>query len=233
MWNAYDQLRRGRHIVRVLTGRDLYAPIQIRRNKTLLGKNEADWCICPDGLGEQSVVYSFGAGTDISFDLELIGRFGVRVHVFDPTPRSLAWIRSQRTPEEFRFHDYGLNDHDGTALFHPPDNEGFVSYRIFSRDSALAEGVEAPVYRLTTIMKKLSHDRVDLLKMDIEGAEYGVIRDLLNANVPVGQLLVEFHHRWKDVGIERTREAIRSLNRAGFKIFHVSPGGADYSFLRG
>jgi hypothetical protein len=68
--------------------------------------------------------------------------------------------------------------------------------------------------------------------MDIEGAEYDVLSDLLACDVLVRQLLVEFHHGWKDVGLRRTREAIRSLNRAGYRIFHVSSRGGEYSFLR-
>ena len=88
------------------------------------------------------------------------------------------------------------------------------------------------MHRLGTIMKKLGHASVDLLKMDIEGAEYDVLTDMLTQRIPVKQLLVEFHHRWPEVGIEKTRHAIRSLNEAGYRIFNVSPSGEEYSFLR-
>jgi hypothetical protein len=81
-------------------------------------------------------------------------------------------------------------------------------------------------------MKKLSHSRIDVLKMDIEGAEYEVLTDFLASRVPVQQLLVEFHHRWRDVGLDRTRSAIQDLNGAGFRIFHVSASGEEYSFLK-
>jgi FkbM family methyltransferase len=232
MWDVKNKVRRGRNIFRVLTGRELYAPVQVRCTNTFLGNDNASWCICPTGLSEGSVVYSFGVGTDISFDLELIRRFGVRVHAFDPTPRAIAWVRCQALPEEFVFHDYGIGDHDGKEVFHPPENARFVSYSIFSRGSSETAVVDAQVYRLMTIMKTLGHERVDLLKMDIEGAEYGVLSDFLACDVSVRQLLVEFHHCWKDVGLRRTREAIRSLNRAGYRIFHVSSRGGEYSFLK-
>ena len=35
-------------------------------------------------------------------------------------------------------------------------------------------------------MGELGHDRIDLLKMDIEGAEYEVIRDVVESGVDVG-----------------------------------------------
>jgi FkbM family methyltransferase len=231
MSGVKDKVRRGRRVLRMLTGRDLYTPVQARCTTVTLGNDGASWCICPTGLSKESVVYSFGVGTDISFDLEMIRRFGVYVHAFDPTPRSIAWISSQAPPEEFVFHDYGVGDHDGNAAFHPPENASFVSYSIFSRGSSEAV-VEAPVYRLATIMKTLGHQKIDVLKMDIEGAEYDVLSDFLACGVPVCQLLIEFHHCWKDVGLQRTREAIRSLNRAGYRIFHVSSRGGEYSFLK-
>lgn len=161
----------------------------------------------------------------------MILRFGLCVHAFDPTPRAIAWVERQSLPERFFFHDYGISDHDGRAFFHPPDNPAFVSYSMLSRGSSEAV-VEAPVYRLRTIMDKLDHSKVDVLKMDIEGAEYDVLSDFLASQVSVEQLLVEFHHCWKDVGLQRTRQAIKDLNRAGYRIFHVSASGSEYSFIR-
>jgi len=48
----------------------------------------------------------------------------------------------------------------------------------------------------------------------------------------VQQLLVEFHHRWAQIGVEKTRQAIRDLNAAGYRIFDVSPSGEEYGFVR-
>lgn len=45
---------------------------------------EASWVIVPKGIDEQSVVYSFGAGKDISWDLALIKKYGLTIHAFDP-----------------------------------------------------------------------------------------------------------------------------------------------------
>ncbi len=232
MENLKNQVRRVRHIYRSWQGRDLHVRIQERCTKVSLGHDNASWCVCPDELSEESVVYSFGVGTDISFDLELIRRFGTIVHAFDPTPRSVAWVQSQELPKKFIFHDYGIGSQDGSVVFHPPENSNFVSYSVLPRGRVTAPPVEAPVSRLATIMKKLGHAKIDVLKMDIEGAEYEVLCDLLSCKVPVRQLLVEFHHRWRDVGLDRTKSAIQDLNRAGFRIFHVSASGEEYSFLK-
>jgi len=84
-------------------------------------------------------------------------------------------------------------------------------------------------------MLELGHDHIDLLKMDIEGAEYTVIENLVRERVDIRQLLVEFHHHYRHIdgmSAERTKEAVQKLNRAGFKIFHLSPSGEEYSFIK-
>jgi len=217
---------------RAMRGRDVLVLPQTSRRKLLLGNESAEWCICPDELTCQSVVYSFGVGEDISFDLELISRFGVVVHAFDPTPRAVDWLKSQKLPPQFIFHELGIAEFDGSATFNPPLNPKHVSYAVVARPGGNhASAVDAPVRTLRTIMSTLGHRQVDLLKMDIEGSEYGALRDIVQQRLPVKQLLVEFHHRWPEIGIAKTKEAIRILNEAGYQIFDVAPSGAEYSFL--
>jgi FkbM family methyltransferase len=219
-----------KRVARILHTGDLGNP-QIRREGLPLGNEGARWFVCTGSLIPSSVVYSFGVGQDISFDLELIHRFGVRVHAFDPTPKSIEWLRTQVLPTNFDFHPYGVADFEGTCKFFAPNNPAHVSHSIIERDTPWP-AIGLPVHRLPTIMKMLGHERIDLLKMDIEGAEYAVISDLLVCGLRVNQLLVEFHHRWKEIGRERTKRAVRDLNKAGFRIFSVSPGGEEYSLVR-
>jgi hypothetical protein len=80
-------------------------------------------------------------------------------------------------------------------------------------------------------MKELGHDSIDILKMDVEGAEYAVLHDVLENSIIVRQLCVEFHHRWREIGVSKTREAISALRARGYRIFHISDSGEEYSFL--
>jgi FkbM family methyltransferase len=156
----------------------------------------------------------------------------MRVHGFDPTPRAIAWVKSQDLPEKFIFHDYGIGGHDGNVLFRAPENPNHVSYSVVPRGATDGSFIEAPVHRLATIVKELGHEKIDVLKMDIEGAEYAVVEDFVSFEKPVNQLLVEFHHSWQETGIRSAKEAVATLNRAGYKIFHVSPSGREISFVR-
>lgn len=224
-------VRRLRRSFRALLRQDLWQGVQIKREKLSLGNDRASWCVCPGGLSTSSVIYSFGVGEEVSFELELIRRFGLCVHAFDPTPRSIEWLRSQRLPGQLLFHPYGVADFDGLARFLPPADPAHVSHTLLVRETPWP-AIEVPVLRLATIMKQLGHKRIDLLKMDIEGAEYAVLDDLLASGILLNQLLIEFHHRWPQVGPQKTKRAIRSLNSAGYRIFHVSASGEEYSFSR-
>jgi hypothetical protein len=92
--------------------------------------------------------------------------------------------------------------------------------------------VGLPVKTVTTAMRELGHSRIDLLKLDIEGAEYPVLRDIIRSQLDIQQLLVEFHHRFKNFSYAMTADMIRELNAVGFKLYFVSPSGEEFSFLR-
>lgn len=225
-----DALRVGWRALRSLVGRDLFYRREVLAPRVRLGRPGASWCVCPSGLGPESVVYSFGVGEDVSFDLDLIERYGVRVHAFEPTPRSLAWVRSQALPEAFVVHEFGLGAWDGMASFSPPLDPAHVSYSML-RSDPYGSSIRAPVRRLATISAMLGHGRIHLLKMDIEGGEYAALPDCLASGPMIDQLLVEFHHRWDFVGVAETKQIIALLRSAGYRIADVSANGCEFTFL--
>ena len=198
-----------------------------------LGSAGACWTVCPVGLDATSIVYSVGVGGEISFDLALIERFGLTVHAFDPTPRSVAWVGTAETPAEFVFHPHGLAAYDGSLSFHAPRKDSshhFTPVLRHGREDR-SKRVDCPVKRLATFTQELGHDRIDLLKIDIEGGEYDVLPDVLDSGIPIRQLLVEFHHCYRTIPYARTREILRRLLAAGFHVFHISERTYEVSFL--
>ena len=61
------------------------------------------------------------------------------------------------------------------------------------------------------MMRDLGHDHLDVLKMDIEGAEYAVLDDMLQSDILPDQLLVEFHHGKRKKGRFRLRKRASGL----------------------
>jgi len=198
-----------------------------------LGSEYGGWTICPDGLSANSIVYSFGVGEDATFDRAIIERYAVNVFAFDPTPRSIEWVEAQEWPSQFSFHAYGIAATDGTAEFFPPQNSEHISYSLLHREESTDTPITVPLLRLESIAKMLGHSHIDLLKMDIEGAEYGVIPDILaTSTVTIGQIAVEFHHFFAELSDADTKKAVDQLTASKYEIFYVSPSGNEYSFIR-
>jgi hypothetical protein len=123
-------VRRVRRVLRAIAGQDVLIFPDTPCRAERLGSDYGGWSIAPAAISSEAVVYSFGIGEDISFDLALIKRFGIVVHAFDPTPRSIAWVHRQDLPASFRLHGYGLADFDGEAVFAPPADPTHVSHAI-------------------------------------------------------------------------------------------------------
>ena len=83
-------LRRAKIIVRALMGQEVLVRPDVSVPSIRLGEGDCAWDVLPDELGSDSIVYSFGVGEDVTFDLALIDRYGMTVHAFDPTPKSIA-----------------------------------------------------------------------------------------------------------------------------------------------
>lgn len=210
-----------------------FAPprVQITRPVEKFGSEYGGYCLDGSMIGRDTVVYSLGIGEDISFDLSLIERFGVEVEAFDPTPRVKKWLATQSLPRQFHFHDAGIAGHDGEETFYIP-RENWVSHSVIQARQYGRVSLRFPVIRLSTAMQLRGHTRIDVLKMDIEGAEYAVIEEIVREEIPVAQLLVEFHHRLSSVGTNKTREVLAQLERYGMRISYACPRREVFTFVQ-
>ena len=129
-------------------------------------------------------------------------------------------------------HEYGISNNDGTVLFNPPKDPHHVSHTILDRPTTANQAISVPVKRLSTIMNQLNHKKIDVLKMDVEGAEYGVIEDMGKSDILPQQILIEFHHRFPNVGIKKTKKAVSRIRTMGYKLFFVSTTGNEFCFIR-
>ena len=190
------------------------------------------WVVDESLLNKESVIYSVGVGSNIDFDLELINSFGATVHAFDPTPRSIEWVKNQQLPKHFIFHPFGLSAENGHMDFFPPAKASSTHFSPIDRYGDTNNVVRAPVKDIDTIASELKHKEIDLLKMDIEGAEYEVIEALPKNRVAINQILIEFHHMYKGVPISKTVDAISTLSNLGFELFNISQRTYEFSFRK-
>ena len=223
-----------------------------------LGTTYGGWIIPADaGLTADSICYCVGAGEDISFDCALVERFHCQVRVIDPTPRAIQHFNSLEkavksgeqfpvnnstkdyyhvTTENFgrlRFVPVGLSDKDTELKFYFPNNPAWVSCSTVNLQKT-EEYFTAQCFRLSSLMRQLGDTSIDLLKMDIEGAEYAVIRDLVATNLLPRLLLLEFDeaHTPRDGEAKRRiKDHIEILQHGGMRCIAVD--GCNASFIRG
>jgi len=193
-----------------------------------LGTDYGGWHI-PDGvLNAESVCYCIGAGADISFDLELIHRYGARVRSFDPVQayEARALKDSQGEPR-FTFIRAAVATCDGPIRLqrtHHPGSASVSAAGLYDTDSWF----EAPGRTLSSLMGELGDTRIDLLKLDVEGAEYDIVPPLDLAGMGVRIFSVQLHHTGS---VRQARSLIAGVCGQGFHLVGERPV-VKVTFLR-
>ncbi|NJK52374.1 MAG: hypothetical protein HC936_05275 [Leptolyngbyaceae cyanobacterium SU_3_3] len=57
------------------------------------------------------------------------------------------------------------------------------------------------------------------------------MKSLAKSKIRPEQVLIEFHHRFPNVGCLKTKEAILTLQSIGYSLFSVSRTGEEFSFI--
>jgi FkbM family methyltransferase len=178
-----------------------------------IGTDYGGWSI-PDGLVQPDwTVYCAGVGLDATFDLGLIERYGCVVHAFDPTPSTVRYVDTLTVdPARFILHRYALWSQDGEVYLYSHEwaDTNFSAINLHGTTS----GFTATCRTLPSVMRELGHDHIDLLKLDIEGAEYPVLESVIDGTVRPRVLCVEFHkHDWR---IGQMVQTVRRLQGIGY-----------------
>jgi hypothetical protein len=152
---------------------------------------------------KECVVYSFGSNGDFTFELA-VSRLGCQVHTFDP---SMAWFIKQRLDQQLlsttniRFQSIGLGVKD--------ENNNQLGWKMRTLES---------------LMASLSHDRLEILKIDIENGEWPVLNwlfhesDLLKRD-SIRQIVLEIHMFDFFTDVARVRKVMTMFERFGFLLW--------------
>jgi FkbM family methyltransferase len=228
------KLRAARVVGRQMVGLD---PVVRPRGGVPLeyhGGPAGGWSIASGLLNDRSVVVDVGLGEDLSFPHSIIDRYGCAVHGFDPTPRAIAYAKEHSRPQ-LRVYELGLGAQNGNAELFLPVRGEFVSGSIHRGSHLRGSGVPIALVSMDGLFERIAADHIDLLKLDIEGAEFDVIASAAFAHRAgqIRQLCVEFHHRWHEGGRQATESAVRTLEGLGFEcVWYESTTNEEFTFLR-
>ena len=174
-------------------------------------KGDGGKMVCLDRIQKYScVAYSLGSRLDFSFEVAVREYLGCEVYTFDCT---VGNVSSTIVPTGVSFYPWCIG--------------GREEKKIISSDFGHT-GDFGQYYPLDTIMQKLKHNKVHLLKMDIERHEVAVI-DSLKVDYAPDQLVFETHlhnaygiwnrplqhHEWLGMWTK--------LNTLGYRLFAYEP----------
>ena len=204
-----------------------------------LGTIYGGYVVPEEEIKAGDVFYCLGAGEDISFELLAAARYHVEVHIFDPTPRARTFVEQQlarlRTdqPElasRCHFHALGVWSEDCEMKFFAPKDPTHVSHSILNmqhtEDYFLAQ-CRTP----RTIMEQLGHKKIDLLKLNIEGAEYAVMDSIFASGTTPRVVCINFdelHTQIDSAAHERLHSLIDRFLSAGYVPVSVQGCRATY-----
>ena len=182
----------------------------------------------PRRLPAHPTVFSIGVGEDIDFDRALIARHSVDLHLFDPTPRSERFVAAASLPDGVRFDRLAIADYDGAINLYIDDLEDSLdttaSVSIVDRGLHVA-GFSVPCRRVSTLMRERGIERLDVLKLDVEGAAIAILNDVLNDGILPTQIAAEFERppNPRDVGpfLVRVDALLTRLKKHGYRIYRT------------
>lgn len=211
-----------------------------------LGTNYGGWSIPINAkLDTNSIIYSGGVGEDMSFDLKLEDKYRCKIFLIDPTYRA---IKHYEEVKEFyntkiynfsgniqsdylyniidlepNFNNYtyinkGLYKERTKLKFYKQSNPNYVSQSLvknmFSNDYD-----EVEVDSIQNIMKTYNHNKIDLLKLDIEGSEIDVLNQMLDDKIYPTYLCIEFDLLLKNKDHDHlTQKLLKRLQENNYKI---------------
>jgi FkbM family methyltransferase len=146
-----------------------------------------------------------------------------KVLCFEPESSNCHWIRQSAQLNQYEnlgLHEVALSDRDGTAQLHLGLQSG--SHTLLSGQVGRDVGVSTVrTATLDSILETLSVTRVDVMKIDVEGAELSVLRGARQTLLasPGVVLLIDIH---PFLGVEPAK-VCSLLSEMGFSMYDMEP----------
>lgn len=177
-------------------------------------------------------VLTFGIGEDLSFSENIKKLFNPQIYAFDPTPKSIKFVKNHWLAKDpdFHFFPIGLSDKNEITEFHLPVNPAYVSGSIQVHEGVRTESINVEMESLLTICSENGISTIDILKMDIEGSEFAVIPNIISEGLVFNELCIETHERYFKDRNKKMLELFTLLIKNGYKF--ISANGNEYTLIK-
>lgn len=184
----------------------------------LKGRKSEYWHVRLPKAEDVKVVLDIGAnvGAATVFFSELYPT--AKIHAFEPIPANLAILKmnaaSRGRPGSIECHLLALSDRDGELqMIHSPGAHNHGGWSFYQRGAAgNEEKVSVPVRKSGDFVRELGLERIDVIKIDTEGAEKEILHGLTPEQLASVQYIVGELHG------ERDFELLDWLEQRGFDI---------------
>jgi len=206
-----------------------------------LGTKYGGWWIDAKKIKQPALLIDCGLGEDISFPIEFIKKFGGHVIGVETNPRSLEYCRNI-APENMTILPMAFwKEANQTVTFHlprpqdqlPTGADGVSGSLIDTHEYVIdGEKLSIKTTSLSDLLDKAGKPRCDILKMDIEGAEYEVLDELIKSKqlALADQILIEFHHNVTHHTEQETQETTTRIINMGYELIYIE--GRNYIFRK-
>lgn len=187
-------------------------------------------------LNSSSIMVDCGCGYNADFSIYMIEKYNLRSFGIDPTRKHAEPLKllSEKTNGRFQHVPVAITSKNGTIVFNESAENvsGSIHKNHINVKNDTISTYEVETITPETLFKRLGQTHIDFLKLDLEGAEYGVIA---NSDIKTfdtcDQVFIEFHHHCIDHYSKKdTRNAVKSMAALGFKVFTID--NINYIFYR-
>jgi len=172
--------------------------------------------IVPSNVEPDWTCYCIGIGGDFSLEQHLL-ETGATVRSVDPHEPFVQDARTGlRAFDRFSAHYGAIADHTGTVTMqahHEAISSSLSAAHLYdSKDTC-----EVPALTLSSLLNECGDQRIDLLKLDVEGLEYDLIPKIDLRGLGVRVFATQFHH---NRSARDARRIIHHLESLGYR--HVA-----------
>jgi FkbM family methyltransferase len=148
-------------------------------------------------------IVSAGAGDDISWESELIARYKVSIALLDPTDLAKDFVKSylhsnqylmnRKTGSILVFLQLALWNRSGFIEMYAPQVLGDNNYSISDTQDTKSylPSIKVECITIVELMEILNWRHLDVLKLDIEGGVYEVLKHMFDSQIYPTQILIE------------------------------------------